>query len=138
MGLYPSSWKKDILHPIHKLNEKDDPNNFVGYRLQVALFIKLMKNRLQNFLDNKNSISKHLGSGKKHSRTSDHLMVIKYLIDKIVKGEKKKLYACFVDVKKAYNCTNREILFDKLLMEYGEGEISSASYSQCMKMLKYT
>ena len=48
-------------------------------------------------------------------------MVIKCLIDKIVKGEKKKLYACFVDVKKAYDCTNREMLFHKLLSEYGVG-----------------
>ena len=140
LGLYPSSWKKDILHPIHKSNEKDDPNNFRGISIASCfgkLFIKLMKNRLQNFLDNKNSISKHQGSGKKHSRTSDHLMVIKYLIDKIVKGEKKKLYACFVDVKKAYDCTNREILFHKLLMEYGVGGNFLCIFSQCMKILKY-
>ena len=122
--VYPSSWKKDILHPIHKSNEKDDPNNFRGISIASCfgkLFIKLLKNRLQTFLDDKNAISKHQGSGKKNSRTSDHLMVIKCLIDKIVKGEKKKLYACFVDVKKAYDCTNRELLFHKLLTEYGVG-----------------
>ena len=55
------------------------------------------------------------------SRTADHLMVIQYLINKMVKGEKKKLYACFVDIKKAYDCTNRELLFYKLLSEYGIG-----------------
>ena len=48
-------------------------------------------------------------------------MVIKYLIDKIVKGQKQKLYACFVDVKKAYDCTSRELLFHKLMTEYGIG-----------------
>ena len=48
-------------------------------------------------------------------------MVIRFLIDKIVKKGKKKLYACFVDVKKAFDCTNREILFKKLLTEYGVG-----------------
>ena len=124
VGLYPVSWKKDILHPIHKSNEKDDPNNFRGISIASCfgkLFIKLMINRLQYFLDDKNAISKQQGSGKKNTRTSDHLMVIKYLIDKIVKGQKKKLYACFVDVKKAYDCTNREILFHKLLMDYGVG-----------------
>ena len=31
------------------------------------------------------------------------------------------MYACFVDVKKAYDCTNRELLFHKLLTEYGVG-----------------
>ena len=48
-------------------------------------------------------------------------MVIKFLIDKIVKGERKKLYACFVDIKKAFDCTNRELLFYKLLSEYAVG-----------------
>ena len=64
---------------------------------------------------------KNQGSGKKGSRTSDHLMIIKYLIDKHVKTEKKKLYACFVDIKKAYDCTSRELLFYRLLTEYGIG-----------------
>ena len=122
--LYPSPWKKDILHPIHKSNEKDDPNNFRGISIASCfskLFIKMLKNRLESFLDDKNCLSKNQGSGKKGSRTSDHLMVIKFLIDKMVKKGKKRLYACFVDVKKAYDCTTREILFQKLLTEYGVG-----------------
>ena len=117
-------WKKDILHPIHKANEKDDPNNFRGISIASCfgkLFIKLMKNRLQNFIDENNFVSRNQGSGKKGSRTSDHLMVIKCLIDKMIKGEKKKLYVCFVDVKKAYDYTNREILFHKLMTDYGIG-----------------
>ena len=39
----------------------------------------------------------------------------------MVKKGKQKLYACFVDVKKAFDCTKREILFKKLLTEYGVG-----------------
>ena len=80
-----------------------------------------MKNRLESYINEKGLISKYQGSGKKMSRTADHLMVIQYLINKMVKGEKKKLYACFVDIKKAYDCTNRELLFYKLLSEYGIG-----------------
>ena len=123
-SLYPESWKMDILHPIHKANEKDDPNNFRGISIASCfgkLFMKLMKNRLQKFLDDNNLVSKNQGSGKKGTRTSDHLMVIRFLIDKMVKGEKKKLYVCFVDVKKAFDFTNREILIYKLMTEYGIG-----------------
>ena len=66
-------------------------------------------------------MSKNQGSGKKGSRTSDHLMVIKFLIDKIVKKGKKRLYACFVDIRKAYDCTIRELLYKKLMTDYGVG-----------------
>ena len=123
-GLYPSPWKKDILHPIHKSDEKDDPNNFRGISISSCFgkfFIKILKNRLENFINEKGLLSKNQGSGKKNSRTSDHLMIIKFLIDKIVKGEGKKLYACFVDVKKAYDCTSRELMLYKLFTEYGIG-----------------
>ena len=50
-----------------------------------------MKNRLQKYLDEKNVVSTNQGSGKKGTRTSDHLMVIQFLIDKIVK-DKNKIY----------------------------------------------
>ena len=28
VSCYPSLWKTDILNPIHKSNEKDNPNSF--------------------------------------------------------------------------------------------------------------
>ena len=122
--LYPTVWKKDILHPIHKSDEKTDPNNFRGIAISSCfgkLFTKLLKNRLQIFCDKNNLINKVQGSGKKSSRTSDHLMVIKYFIDNIVKTQRKKMFACFVDIKKAFDCTNRQLLFYKLLSEYNVG-----------------
>ena len=124
VSLYPTPWKRDILHPIHKSNEKDDPNNFRGISIASCfskLYIKLLKTRLEDFLNDKNCLSKNQGSGKKGSRTCDHLMVIRLLIDKMVKKGKQKLYACFVDVKKAFDCKKREMLFKKMLTEYGVG-----------------
>ena len=46
-SFYPSLWKKDILHPIHKSDEKNDPNNFRGIAISSCfgkLFTKLLKN----------------------------------------------------------------------------------------------
>ena len=48
VSFYPTPWKKDILHPIHKSNEKDDPNNFRGISIASCfskLYIKLLKTR---------------------------------------------------------------------------------------------
>ena len=81
----------------------------------------MLKNRLQSYCDKYDIINRAQGSGKKFSRTSDHLMVIKYFIDNIVKRQKKKLFACFVDIKKAFDCTSRQLLFYKLLYEYKVG-----------------
>ena len=92
VGCYPNLWKTDILNPIHKSNEKSDPDNFRGISLASCfgkLYTKLLRNRLQDFCNKNNIIDSSQGSGIKNSRTSDHLMVIKFLIDKIVKGEKR-------------------------------------------------
>ena len=48
-------------------------------------------------------------------------MIIRFLIDKIVKGDKKKIYCCFIDIKKAFDFTNRNHLFYTLLKDYEIG-----------------
>ena len=50
----------------------------------------------------------------KNRQTSDHMFVLKTLIDKLVNGKKETLYVAFVDFKKAYDTINRGKLFQKL------------------------
>ena len=69
----------------------------------------------------KHFISPTQGSGKPGSRTSDHLVVLRFLVDKYVNGQGGKLYSCFVDLKKAYDTVPRVKLFFKLLKEYSVG-----------------
>ena len=69
----------------------------------------------------KHFISPTQGSGKPGSRTSDHLLVLRFLVDKYVNGQGGKLYSCFVDLKKAYDTVPRVKLFFKLLKEYSVG-----------------
>ena len=91
---YPSVWKYDILNPIHKSNEKDDPNNFRGIAIASCfgkLFTTMLRNRLQSLCDKNGFISRYQGSGKKHSRTADNHLILRFLIDKICKGEGKTL-----------------------------------------------
>ena len=54
---------------------------------------------------------------RKGYRTSDHVFVLKSLIDLYTKND-KKVYACFVDFQKAYDTIWRNGLFYKL-MKYG-------------------
>ena len=113
-SLYPSAWKYDILNPIHKSGVKDDPNNFRGIAIASCfgkLFTTLLRNRLQSFCDKGDIISKFQGSGKSASRTADNHMILRFLFDKIVKGEKKKLYCCFVDIKKKHLILQTEIIY---------------------------
>ena len=96
---FPSEWKKDILGPLHKSGPLDDPNNFRGICVSSCLgklFNSILRERLVTFIDKHNIMHKNQGSNCKGARTSDHLLVLRFLIDKYVKQGKHKLYACFL------------------------------------------
>ena len=104
--MYPSAWKKSIMTPLHKSDDLSDPNNFCGVAVSSCLgklFNKLLNTRLKNKCVKENFISDCQGSGRKGSRTADHLLIIRFLIDKYCNGTGKKLFACFFDIRKA--CT---------------------------------
>ena len=113
-AIYPSAWKSCILTPIHKTGELDDPNNFRGVAVSSCLgklFNKLLNTRLDTKCIKERLIDDCQGSGKKGSRTADHLLIIRFLIDKYVHASGKKLFACFFDIRKAYDSVPRNLLF---------------------------
>ena len=123
-NLYPSQWKKDILNPLHKSGEKTDPNNFRGIVVSSCLgklFNSMLNNRLMKKCKSENIVNRCQASGKEGARTSDHLLVLKHLINKYVKVKKQKLFVCFYDLKKAFDFVPRIKLFNKLLTEYKIG-----------------
>ena len=113
-GTYPTQWKLDILSPLHKSGEKNDPNNFRGVAVSSCLgklFNKLLHKRLEKLCNNKGFISEEQGSGKTSSRTSDHLLIVRFLIDKYARKKGEKLFTCFVDLRKAFDTVPRTRLF---------------------------
>ena len=51
---------------------------------------------------------------KKNHRTSDNLLTLKNVVKKYVTIGQKKLYTCFIDLKKAYDSVWHEGLFYKM------------------------
>ena len=122
--VYPSIWKKSILTPIHKAGSQNDQSNFRGVAVNYCLgklINKLLQSQLENKCIKEGLINNSQGSGKRGSRTADHLMVIKFLIDKYVILGGKKLYACFFDIRRAYDTVPRIHLFYSLLKDYQIG-----------------
>ena len=129
--------------PIHKKGDKKDPDNYRGIAVGSCLgklYSYVLLNRLEKFIE-KNQLVKHNQIGfMKNSQTSDHMFVLKTLVDKFVKDRKERLYVAFVDFKKAYDTINRGKLFQKLKQaQLGDLFLKSlkAMYSSvkyCIKM----
>ena len=115
--IYPTQWTTHFLKPIYKKGGAFDPDNFRGLAIGSALakvFSIIMLKRLNNFIEIKKLISPNQVGFMKGSCTSDHIFLLQTIIEKIVKKGKKRLYAAFIDFKKAYDKVNRKSLLETL------------------------
>ena len=107
----------DILYPIFKDGSKGDPGNYRGICVSsaiVKLITSLISERLQAKVDQLQIIKRNQIGFIKNSRTSDHLLALKSIVKKYVTIGKKKIYACFVDFRKAFDSVWHKGLFQKL------------------------
>ena len=112
-----SNWCIDILNPIHKGESKSNPDNYRGICIMNSLLKVLclmMNSRLNEYCEKNNLINVGQIGFKKESRTSDHLLTLKSIVNKYVYDNKGKLYTCFVDFKKAFDSIWHKALFHKL------------------------
>ena len=118
-GQIPDSWTEGIIIPIHKQGNNTDPNNYRGITLSSCfrkLFCHILNERISRFLEDKSFICNEQAGFRKNHRTSDQTFILKTIIDKYIHKSSKgnKLYACFIDFRKAFDTVCHEGLLLKL------------------------
>ena len=94
------------IRPIFKSEDQNNPENYRGIAINNSigkLFDLILYNRLDKFLLDNDIIHKTQIGFSKGACTSDHIFVLKCMIDKYLKSGDKRLYACFVDFRKAFD-----------------------------------
>ena len=115
---FPEQWNTSTMSVIHKSKDINDCNNYRGICISSCLgklFTSLLQQRLQNYLDDNDSLNDFQAGFRPGYRTTDHLFTIKTLIHKYVYKSKKPIYAVFVDFSKAFDSVWRPGLFKKML-----------------------
>jgi hypothetical protein len=95
-----------MLCPIFKSSDPSKPENYRGIAINSCigkLFNSILNKRLDKYLEKHNIINPCQIGFISKSRTSDHMFVLKTLIDKYNSGKGGKPFACFVDFKKAFD-----------------------------------
>ena len=107
----------NFLKPIFKKGESEDPDNYRGIAVGSTIgkvFSLIILNRLEIRIQQTHPVSQNQIGFKKTHRTSDHIFVLKTIVDKIVKSDKNRLFVAFIDFRKAYDRINRTLLMLKL------------------------
>ena len=116
-GSFPTEWSKAYLKPLFKKGNRLEPENYRGIAISPCLgkaFNALINNRLETLMDDK-GISNDMQIGfERNHRISDHLMVIRTIIDQ-ARCCNQDTFIAFVDFKQAYDRVNRKLLFQKLI-----------------------
>ena len=114
--IFPSAFKKAKIIPLYKSNSKNDMLNFRPISLlpQIAkIYDKAIKYRLNNFLGKYNIINKSQYGFRSGLSTFDALAdVIKCINDNL--EHLKKCSVVSIDLKKAFDTIDHDILYQKL------------------------
>ena len=92
--IYPESWGDGFIIPVFKADDVNDPSNYRGISITsclAKLFSLLLNNRLQHFVEQRNIMSEFQIGFIKNHRTSDHLFVLKCIIEE-AKRKKQPIY----------------------------------------------
>ena len=114
---YPKTWALGITSLLLKEGSDEDPNNYRAITVTNCLakvLATMINDRLEDWCTKNSIICKEQIGFEKKSRPADHLFVLKTLIDNY-NSKNKKIYACFVDFRKAFDCVWRTGLFYKLI-----------------------
>lgn len=117
-GIVPESWKRQIIIPIPKPNKNvHEANSYRPIALSSTvgkILERMVKNRLEWFIENKRILSKTQFGFRKGKSTMDSLGIFTSDIH-LALSKNKNLFACFLDVAAAYDSVQLPLLRAKLL-----------------------
>ena len=106
-----------MITPLHKDGPKDDPDNYRGICISstlTKLLSTMMNIRLNNYTAENQIINKEQIGFVTNNRCPDHIFTLKSVVNKYVEDERGKVYACFIDFRKAFDTVWHDGLFYKL------------------------
>lgn len=112
----PGTWSAIQLFLLHKKGNKKDPLNYRGIALINSIckiFTQIIYKRMETYYDENNVNEFQMGFRKNRS-TMDNIFSLTSICHLNLRHQKQKVYAMFVDLKRAFDSINQIILWEKL------------------------
>ena len=115
-GSMPSGWNKGRVTLIHKSGSREELTNYRPITVIISLsglFSKLLNQRLTLLVESHNLLGEIQNGFRKDRQMADNNFILDSILMKS-KFLKQNVHLCYVDISKAYDSVNREILWRKL------------------------
>ena len=122
-GNFPEEWALGVIVILFKESTKSDLNNCRGITLLSMLgkiLIGILNNQLLGVMNKFETLTESQARFRQGYRTTDHLFTLTTLIDCCTTKNKKPLFLCFIDFRKAFDKVDNELLWRKI-SNYGAG-----------------
>jgi hypothetical protein len=116
-GLLPPVWCDAILCAVFK---KGDPSVYDNYRgiavgaLMGKIYSMIVEARLDRFCEAHGYRATGQAGFRRKRACSDHVFILKHLIDRTRADARRNLFVCFVDFRKAYDMVRRDLMMECL------------------------
>lgn len=113
----PESWAQTKICMIHKKGDRKDPNNYRCISLLnniTKIFTAILNQRLQSWVEERNIITDTQFGFRKGKSCIDAIFLLHSTISLNIRLPKRKVYATFVDLQKAFDSVTHSIMWNKL------------------------
>ena len=115
--IIPTAWKEGLIHPLPKGNlDPRVPLQTRGITLisvTCKIFCHILNERLNIFSELKNMITEEQNGFRKNRSCDEHLFVLQSVIHNRIL-QKKSTFVGFIDLKRAFDVVNRDLLWWRL------------------------
>ena len=131
-GIVPTDWCIGLICPIYKnKGQRNDPDNYRGITLLSCigkLFTSCLNHRLCSYIECQQIIGNEQAGFRSGHSTIDHIFALHTLID-LYLNKKKRLYCALIDYKKAFDCVDRTLLWQRILESNVNGKLFRVIYN---------
>jgi Reverse transcriptase (RNA-dependent DNA polymerase) len=117
-GKWPEDWKSSVFIPIFKKGDAKDCENYrtIAMISHISkILLKIIHKRMESTIERELPDSQ--AGFRKARGTRDHIANMRWIMER-QREYGQKVYICFIDYSKAFDCINHELMW-KTLIEMG-------------------
>lgn len=112
----PKNWRTARIYPIFKKGDVDAVENYRGVSLLdvgYKILAMIMARRLSTWLERESKLTEGQAGFRRGRSTTEQIFILNTAIGNQLRNKGGKLNVAFVDLKKAFDKVDREILWEK-------------------------